>query len=135
MTKRIAHNRLYRVRRQSGRRLIVWLTLALLAFDVVAAGVLPLRARADTAPDHLLCGSVSPAGGHKSDPSRHGAGHGQPFCAYCLPFLHGGMALPPPVPLPPPRLACRLDLDGSIGRAMAFPYRQAAYPRGPPALA
>ncbi|MDZ5646260.1 DUF2946 family protein [Nitrospirillum sp. BR 11828] len=143
MTRRTVHNRLDRARRDSGRRLIVWLTLALLVIDVMAAGVLPLRVQAapvdpDTA--YILCGPASPAheqkaGGHKGgDASRHGAGgHAQPFCAYCLPFLHGGMALPSPVFLPLPRLVGRLDLSGTGGQAGTTPYRQSAYPRGPPA--
>ncbi|TWB52222.1 DUF2946 family protein [Nitrospirillum viridazoti] len=140
MTRRTAHNRLDRARRNSGRRLIAWLTLALLAIDVMAAGVLPLRMRAAQAdPDtaYILCGPASPASGHKnSDASRHGTGgHAQPFCAYCLPFLHGGMALPSPVPLPLPRLAGRLDLTSAVSPAETTPYRQSAYPRGPPARA
>ncbi|TWB35838.1 DUF2946 family protein [Nitrospirillum pindoramense] len=145
MTRRTAHNRLDRARRDSGRRLIAWLTLALLAIDVMAAGVLPLRVRASPAdPDtaYILCGPASPAheqkaSGHKGgDASRHGAGgHAQPFCAYCLPFLHGGMALPPPVFLPLPRLAGRLDMAAAVSLAGAAPYRQSAYPRGPPARA
>lgn len=145
MTRRTAYNRLDRARRDSGRRLIAWLTLALLAIDVMAAGVLPLRAQAasvdlDTA--YILCGPASPATAQKAsgpksgDATRHGAGgHAQPFCAYCLPFLHGGMALPPPVPLPLPRLAGRLDPSGAVSRAGTTPYRQSAYPRGPPARA
>ncbi|MEE3625678.1 DUF2946 family protein [Nitrospirillum sp. BR 11752] len=140
MTRRTAHNRLDRARRDSGRRLIAWLTLALLAIDVMAAGVLPLRVQAEPAdPDsaYILCGPASPASGQRSgDASRHGAGgHAQPFCAYCLPFLHGGMALPSPVFLPLPQLAGRLDLAGAVSPVETTPYRQSAYPRGPPARA
>ncbi|MBB6254694.1 DUF2946 family protein [Nitrospirillum iridis] len=137
MTPRTAHDRLERARRQGGRRLFTWLTLALLAIEVMAAGLLPLRpqaGQADTEATYILCGPASPAGGQKGgDPSRQGSGgHAPVLCAYCLPFLHGGLDLPPVIVLPPPRLVGRLALGDTDSRATVATHRQAAYPRGPP---
>lgn len=123
------------------RALVSWLTLALLALNILASGMLPVRLDGGAMPmgGPMVGGTPWPAIDCAPDgDGNHGAGAPvQPhthdtFCIFCLPLMHGAVDVPQALTVPPPRHA------GAVLFAalrVAAPRRYAilaAWPRGPP---
>lgn len=124
-----------------GAHALHWLTLALLALNILATGVLPVRLDSRsmqmtgqmTGPAMLACAQADDGAGH----SRHG--HKNPprhthdtCCIFCLPLMQGVTDLPATTPVPPPSRVVATTYARTYARGRAAVAVLAAFPRGPP---
>jgi len=86
--------------KKAGRGVVSWATILLLALNVLASAVLPAHSISSSPNDGAellsqgleICsehGQVQPASGLPGDHGDH-----EIHCVFCLPLMHGGLALP-----------------------------------------
>lgn len=121
--------------------LLSWLTLALLALNILASGVLPVRLDSGAMP---MGGPIAGApvwsaidcapdgdGDHGSGPPVQPHTHGN-FCIFCLPLMHGAVDVPQTLAVAPPRRTGAVRF-AALRVAAPRPHAiLAAWPRGPP---
>lgn len=128
------------------RRVVVWLGVVLLAFNMVASVTLPGRAETASAAfagstgfegaveictEHgmvFLGGDGAPA---SPSPQNHGVGQ---LCVFCLPLLHAGLGMPTVVAAVLPPTSRHSEVLRGTGQILVLParFRTALFPRAPP---
>lgn len=118
------------------RRLVAWLGMLVVAFNLAGTGLLPIAPAPGGTGDHLVvCTALglveinpdgTPVDGSKHDPA---AG----LCAFCLPLTHGAAQAPGlvavPRPQPSPMLVAAVAAPVSAPRIRVY---APASPRAPP---
>ena len=134
--KRSSHGLLIKARCE----VVSWFAILLLAVNVLAGGALPAHPISPSANDSAgllaaameICYEHDPAQQPSGLPGEHDD-HGL-HCVFCLPLLHGGLALPDTVATIEKPVETKGSFAFAIEQQQIFParFRSFAAPRAPP---